>query len=125
MTKTGEPVLRWRELKLPHLDESSSEDYIFCMKFEWDTQKSETCFANRGFDFAYAARAFFDPGRMVRRDERHDYGETRYILFGLIEHRLFCVVFTVRRGRIRIISARKANLREVKVYDDHLHDPAS
>jgi uncharacterized DUF497 family protein len=28
------------------------------MNFEWDKAKSTACFEQRGFDFAYAARAF-------------------------------------------------------------------
>lgn len=35
--------------------------YIYTMNFEWDESKSEGCFTQRGFDFAYSARAFFDP----------------------------------------------------------------
>lgn len=104
------------------VDKSSSEDYFLHMKFEWDTQKSETCFQTRGFDFAYAARAFLDPDRSVREDDRYDYEESRYVVMGKIESHLFCVVYTVRGGTIRIISARKANSREVKQYENHLHN---
>ena len=46
------------------------------MDFEWDEAKSDGCFTHRGFDFAYAVRAFLDPNRIVRRDRRWDYGET-------------------------------------------------
>ena len=28
------------------------------MEFEWDETKSDACFADRGFDFAYVAHAF-------------------------------------------------------------------
>jgi hypothetical protein len=38
-------------------------NYTYSMNFEWDEAKSEACFIQRGFDFAYAARAFFDPNR--------------------------------------------------------------
>lgn len=48
------------------------------MEFEWDEAKSEACFMERGFDFAYAIRAFLDPDRVVRADTRWDYGEDRY-----------------------------------------------
>ena len=34
------------------------------MNFEWDEIKSERCFLEKGFDFAYAAQAFFDPNRL-------------------------------------------------------------
>ncbi|MDR1947756.1 MAG: BrnT family toxin [Desulfovibrio sp.] len=104
------------------LDMSSPENYSRTMKFEWDNKKSDACFQERGFDFAYAARAFLDPDRSIRKDARHDYGESRYILLGKIESRLFCVAYTPRGDVIRIISARKANSREVHLYDDHIHD---
>ena len=87
------------------------------MEFEWNTNKSDECYADRGFDFAYATRAFLDPGRTVSLDTRWDYGEERYILRGAIDARLFVVVFTYRDTAIRIISARKANSREVKEHE--------
>lgn len=87
------------------------------MNFEWDEAKSDACFQERGFDFAYAARAFLDPNRVVQLDTRHSYGEERYQLMGAIEHRIFVVVYTPRRGAIRIISARKANKREAIHYE--------
>lgn len=88
------------------------------MDFEWDETKSETCFVQRGFDFAYAAQAFFDPDRCIRADLRHSYGEDRFQLLGQIDTRVFVVVYTTRTHAIRIISARKANTREVKQYEN-------
>ena len=88
------------------------------MEFEWNQAKSDDCFAERGFDFAYALHAFVDPARQVRQDSRWDYGEDRYQLLGTIEHRVFIVVYTVRGDVIRIISARKANQREVQDYEN-------
>ena len=88
------------------------------MEFEWNQAKSDDCFAERGFDFAYALHAFVDPARQVRQDSRWDYGEDRYQLLGTIEHRVFVVVYTVRGDVIRIISARKANQREVQDYEN-------
>ena len=97
-------------------------DYTLLMNFEWDEAKSEVCFTKRGFDFAYAARAFFDPSRIVHADTRHSYGEDRYQLTGMIEKRLFVVVYTPRHDAMRIVSARKANQREVKYYEDSTRD---
>ncbi len=93
--------------------------YIDQMEFEWDESKSESCFQERGFDFAYVLRAFFDSDRLVRRDHRWDYGEDRFQLMGMVEKRLFVVIYTVRKGAIRIISARKANSREVTQYENN------
>ena len=88
------------------------------MDFEWDEDKSNACFRSRGFDFAYAAFAFADPDRIIRQDERLSYGEDRYELIGRIEGRLFVLIYTPRQDGIRIISARKANSREVKRYEN-------
>lgn len=78
----------------------------------------DTSYRTRGFDFAYAARAFFDPDRIIKIDNRHCYSEDRYQLMGLIEQRLFVLVYTPRQTAMRIISARKANQREVKHYEN-------
>jgi len=92
------------------------------MHFEWDEAKSEACFTQRGFDFAYVVRAFFDPNRVVQADTRHSYGEDRYQLTGMIDQRLFLVVYTPRHDAMRVISARKANQREVKHYENSTRD---
>lgn len=89
------------------------------MKFEWDADKSDKCFEERGFDFAYALRAFIDPNRIIRKDTRWSYGEDRYQLLGAIERRVFVMVYTIRSSAIRIISARKANQREVTDYENY------
>jgi hypothetical protein len=82
-----------------------------------DSEKGDRCFAERGFDFAYAVRAFSDPERDVFIDDRWEYGEARFILRGRIDRRLFVVVFTYRGSRVRVISARKANSREIADYE--------
>ena len=92
------------------------------MNFEWDEDKSNACFRMRGFDFAYASFAFADPDRIIRQDNRFSDGEVRYELIGCIEGRLFVLIYTPRHDRIRIISARKANSREVKRYENRSHE---
>ena len=89
------------------------------MEFEWDEAKNSACFERRGFDFAYAVRAFLDPHRIVAQDRRLDYGEDRYRLLGTVDGRVYVVVYTVRGSAVRIISARKANPKEVA---DHEHN---
>jgi uncharacterized DUF497 family protein len=96
--------------------------YTLAMDFEWDEAKSEACFRERGFDFAYALRAFLDRDRLVQQDVRRSYGEDRYQVTGKIEGRLFVLVYTPRQGAIRIVSARKANQREVKQYENRTRD---
>ncbi len=87
------------------------------MEFEWDESKNSACFERRGFDFAYAVRAFLDPHRIIAQDRRRDYGEHRYRLLGRIDGRAYVVVYTLRGLAVHIISARKANGKEVADYE--------
>ena len=87
------------------------------MDFEWDLAKSNSCQTSRNFDFAYVISVFADPTLLLEHDQRWDYGEERFRALGLIDERLFVVVFTRRHRVIRIISARRANSREVKRYE--------
>ena len=94
---------------------------MLVMEFEWDDAKSDSCFLRRGFDFAYVVRAFVDPQRIVTQDTRRDYGEDRFRLIGVIDGRAFVVVYTMRGSAIRIISARKAAMKEVAEYEHNAH----
>ena len=47
------------------------------------------------------------PLRIIARDRRRDYGEVRYRLLGMIDGRVYVVVYTTRGSTIRIISARQ------------------
>jgi uncharacterized protein len=88
------------------------------IQFEWDQAKSAQCLRQRGFSFASVIPAFADPNRQVELDQRWEYGEVRYRLYGRIVGRLFVVVYTRRGGAVRIISARKANARERRRHGD-------
>lgn len=87
------------------------------MDFKWDLAKSNACQISRNFDFAYVISVFADPKLLLERDQRWDYGEERFRALGVKEEKVFVVVFTVRLKAIRIISARRANSREVKRYE--------
>ena len=54
------------------------------VRFTWDPGKSERNFAERAFDFAFAASNFAGP-TLERIDTRQDYGEVRRIAIGLAE----------------------------------------
>jgi uncharacterized DUF497 family protein len=90
------------------------------MIFEWDDHKDAQNIAKHGVPFEYAARVFLDPRRLDSEDTRHDYSEERWLTLGMIEGRLFAVVYTPRGKVIRMISARKANEREQRKYDETL-----
>lgn len=88
------------------------------MELEWDEEKQEANLLKHKVLFSDVVPVFLDERRIVAVDDRRDYGETRYSILGMIEKRLYVVVYTMRGDVIRIISARKANKREKKRYDD-------
>lgn len=87
-------------------------------KFEWDPDKATANLRKHKVPFEYAARVFLDPLRVDGEDTRKDYGEERRIAVGYIENRLFVVTYTQRNGTVRLISARKANVREQNNHAD-------
>ena len=87
--------------------------------FGWDEQKAERNQAKHSVSFEFATRAFDDENRVTVIDNRRDYGETRYITLAKIDNRLYVVAFTLRSSIIRLISARKANNKEAKRYENN------
>lgn len=96
----------------------SSKDYSDDILFEWDEKKNFDCLRKRGFNFGFAAQVFFDPQHVVDPDNRHSYGEDRFRVIGRIENRLYVIIYTPRLSTLRIISARKANKREERDYEN-------
>lgn len=83
--------------------------------FEFDPKKNRANLAKHGIDFATAAR-IWDGFVFEREDTRRDYGETRFLSLGVVEERVVFVVYTWRAQKRRLISARKANSDEQKIY---------
>ncbi len=92
------------------------------MRFEWDAQKSQKNARERGLPFEQAKRMDFETA-LVEEDTRQDYGERRFVVYGRIDNRLHILCFTPIGGGIRLISLRKANLREVTYYEQEIQTP--
>ena len=45
-------------------------------------------------------------------DDRRDYGEVRWVTYGMLRRRMVVIAWTARAGARQIISMRKANERE-------------
>lgn len=89
------------------------------MKFEWDDNKNRSNYEKHGLSFEEAALIFQDTV-LTHEDTRHDYGETRKISIGKIQN-IVCIttVHTDRSGITRIISARPANKKERRAFDEY------
>jgi uncharacterized DUF497 family protein len=85
------------------------------MEFEWDEGKRAVNLAKHGLDFADVER--FDWGAAaIGRDLRVDYGEERFTAYGVMDGRLVVIVFTHRLNATRIVSLRRANRKERRIY---------
>lgn len=83
---------------------------------EFDVSKNEANIRERGLSFELAADFDFNTA-IIDQDIRKAYPEVRYVAVGLLGKRLHVLCFTPAAGGIRVISFRKANIREVKDYD--------
>lgn len=89
------------------------------MEYEWDEAKRLANLRKHGIDFIDLPTLF--EGYIVTvGDNRYDYGEQRFVTFGLLQGRVIAVVHTERADCIRIISARKATKYEQRAYFEQL-----
>jgi uncharacterized DUF497 family protein len=89
------------------------------MKYEWDEAKNRKNFAKHGLSFEDASRVFAGPC-VTFEDDRFSYGEERLVTLGLLAERLVVIAHAPRDEGTRIISMRKGNRREQKIYQERL-----
>ncbi len=83
-------------------------------RFEFDDDKARSNWNKHHISFEEARAVFDDEARLEEPDDDPD--EERWIATGLALDKCLVVVFVVRNGRTRIISARKANRHEQADY---------
>jgi uncharacterized DUF497 family protein len=89
------------------------------VKFDWDDRKNRINIQKHRISFE-DVKAIFEDVRITGVDARQPYGEIRKISLGTIHGRICVVVYTERKGVTRIISARKANQRERRRYNEFI-----
>ena len=90
------------------------------MRFEWDDQKNRSNFRKHKIWFEEAQTLWSNSHCIEFFDPEHSDNEDRFIRIGhSTSSRILLVVFCEKDedGIIRIISARKATLRETRVYE--------
>ena len=87
------------------------------MDFEWDDVKEQANRKKHGVDFRTAAKVFLDH-YMIEFDDLDARGELRFSAIGIVEGRMLFVTYTMRRDRVRIISARGAEPHEKRKYHE-------
>ena len=91
-----------------------------CIGFEWEDGNREKNWVSHQVTPAECEEIFFIQPLLVTHSSQQNDSEDRYYALGEtnVGRRLF-IVFTIRRKRIRVISARNMSRKERKVYDSY------
>jgi uncharacterized protein len=89
------------------------------MEFEDDPAKAARNLKKHGVGFEEAASVFGDPMAFTFSDPDHSIGEERWLMFGQSRRgRILAVIYTLRRDKYRIVSARSATKQERGIYEE-------
>ena len=89
------------------------------IRFEWDEAKNRQNVRKHGISFEEAQTVFLDDHAIRFYDPDHSEEEDRFIMLGIsfkLRVLVVCHCYKESNSVIRIISARKATLREAKHY---------
>ena len=85
--------------------------------FEWDNGNKNKNLTKHHVTDTECEEIFFDQNKKILKDIIHSQNEARYILLGKTKkERLLFLIFTIRKDKIRVISARNLNNKEKHLY---------
>ncbi|WP_029146599.1 BrnT family toxin [Methylophilus sp. 5] len=90
------------------------------MQIEFDEQKRARTLSDRGLDFRDAV-IIFAGEHYTLQDVRQVYSEPRFLNVGWLNQQMVLMVWTPRDRKRRVISMRKCNERERKIYEEAIH----
>ena len=88
--------------------------------FEWDKKKAASNEKNHFITFKEAVSIFSTPHYFRTSFVHKEYQELRYISVGVWQGKEITVIYTLRKKRRRIISARRSRDYEKEHYQDYL-----
>src|SRR3989344_6608654 len=89
--------------------------------FEWDKGNVEKSYEKHGITPKEAEKIYLDDNLQVEQDVQHQEVEERFVAIGKIqENKVLFVVFTIRKDKVRVISARIADKKERRIYDKEI-----
>ena len=96
--------------------------YDESVRFEWDPNKDEANRRKHGLSFDEATDLFSGENDFLEiYDDKHSGEEDRFIAIGPVRAGIVVVVYTERQDDvIRIVSARKATAKEIRLLPDYL-----
>ena len=89
------------------------------LTFEWDEVKAKENLLKHKVPFDEGETIFNDPFLLTYPDVDRSETEERYVNIGVsAKDRILVLIHTERRGKVRIISCRKATVRERSDYEE-------
>jgi len=88
--------------------------------FEWDKGNSDKNTIKHAVTIQESEEVFFNQPLIITEDQKHSNSEHRFQALGKTNnHRQLFLSFTIRKNKIRIISIRDMNKKEIKAYEKH------
>lgn len=94
-------------------------DFSQLIGFERDAANRDKNWALHKVSWSEAEEPFFHEPLLVYPDPEHSEHEDRFFVLGrTADDRNLSIVFTIRKNRVRIISARDMSKKERRIYDE-------
>ena len=91
--------------------------------FEWDKGNSDKSYLKHGITQNEAEKIFLDKNLFFQDDIKHSSKEERFIGIGMTKvDKILFTAFTIRSKKIRVISARIANQKERRLYEEKIKE---
>ncbi len=89
--------------------------------FDWDKGNIEKNWDQHRVSYIECEEVFFNQPLLIQEDEIHSMAEPRYYGLGRTnDGRYLFIVFTVRKNKIRVISARDMSRKERRIYREQI-----
>ncbi|HOE16606.1 MAG TPA: BrnT family toxin [Syntrophorhabdaceae bacterium] len=96
------------------------DSLLQCIGFAWDAHNSNKITGKHGVTTVECEQVLFNVPVIVGDDIKHSETEARsYVLGQTNSGRLLFLVFTIRKDKIRVVSARDMNKKERKVCESY------
>lgn len=91
------------------------------LEFEWDKGNIGKIYQKHGITPNEAEEVFLDKNILIIDDIKHSKSEERFMAIGKINQgSVLFLAYTIRKNKIRIISARKADKIERRLYEQNI-----
>ncbi len=104
----------------PLLDYTHKYTYIYPMRYTYDPKKRVANLKKHGYDFKDAPQVIESTATVTFEDRRSDYDEQRFITLGMLRTEVVVIATAETDEEIRVISMRKAERHEEKIYHSNL-----